>query len=356
MPQVRKREAASATLGEDWVAARIHNRRRLSRDVMQCWHPSILASYTINALMFLANWYRLNCYWTTLVLFGLTKDFSQAFRRGRRFHLLRRLLLGLFFLVVCSQYIWRSTRSFPAQACYDASVVLFLTLLVDSVLYQWADLLTFFRVRNMSAVSLLLLHRGTRDTLYVFRDHAHEMANKDFRERLEEHFEELQNNRSRIERSVFPLALLPMRHIFRFIALWALMVLSLQITWQGRAFSHLQLEGVRKPSISAFVSDLSECVYFASSSTATIGYGDVASAVADDKDVSRNFNNVFPSTKYVRVVTTFAIWVLLLTIFSTLNLAYRSVDELLSFLRDRDRMKKALEEFVTTGSACPLIS
>jgi hypothetical protein len=135
------------------------------------------------------------------------------------------------------------------------------------------------------------------------------------------------------------------------------MVLSLQVYYNGCAYSHLRLHEDR--TMASFGLDTLDCLYYSAITVSTIGYGDVFPSVegiaeGTDKECARPVT-ARHITQWVRTWTLLAAIVIIATILATFSLSFRIVHEVMDFFDDPEKIKRAVHEFILDPGPYPII-
>lgn len=373
---------------EDEVSHLIQLIRKPRHNLLQWWHPSLLTGLWINFISGFVKRYGYYYYWPLqLTLMNhnqirLTNDERRKktrtlFQQICLFRLIRIGIFCLFPVLILVQYLspHLSKADIPLLLAHLVIVSLFLLLLADNLLCQWAELATFLKAEDMTIISLFLCRKSSRDTLWEFRrlfmndvfgpsnDLHTTIDSKEFTDKVKEHVEELHTGQINIKAEVFRMAILPLRHIFGVLLIWGFMIMSLQLHCGGEAFTNLRLqEPAESRSVGTFLSDMVGCLYLSAGTVATNAYGEIhPEPLADlqkDPEARQEADargHLMRSPSWVRAWVLLATALIIVTILGTFNLAFRSVDVVMTRLQNPESVAEAITSFVSAYYPYPLI-
>jgi hypothetical protein len=372
---------------EDEVSHLIQLIRKPRHNLLQWWHPSLLTGLCLNFISALVMSYGYYYYWPlqlalmnhkqVLLTEGERRQKTRAlFQRICVFRLFRTALFWFFSILILAQYLLPnlSDAYVPRLLAHLLIISFFLLLLIDNLLCQWAELSTFLKAENMTIISLFLCRKSSRDTLWEFRRlfmndvfgpssfPSKAKDNKEFIAKVKEHVEELHAGQIEVKAEVFRLAILPLRHVFGVLLIWGLMIMSLQLHCGGEAFTRLRLQPVESRSLRTFLWDMRGCLYLSAGTVATNAYGEIHPETSDEfqndpearvKEDARSY--LMKSPSWIRTWVLLATVIIIVTILGTFNLAFRSVDVVMTRLESPESVAEAITSFVSAYYPYPLI-
>jgi ABC-type multidrug transport system fused ATPase/permease subunit len=310
------------------------------------WHPSICWSFFLNICRMPVSFYRDSYYRPCWYMGSLC------------FHLVRRFIQISFAIFVLIFYL-----NPGHQVLILIITLLFFLVLLDNLLSQLASQTTFLHLSDPTVLAILADMPFVRKELNIYKDKLSinvsnnskmpkepisfgTIDDPDLNELVGEIVQGISKNTLRIRSSILRIMLLPIRHVFAIIIIFALITMALEITWYGEAFRGLIFENPSSRNLRTFVEDLTETFYFAGVTVATVGYGDVTPKVANERKGGEDSGKRLPSTMPVRFFMLMMIFAIIITILTAFSIVFQAIQGLLSNLKNKDHLARIIIEFV----------
>jgi hypothetical protein len=249
-------------------------------------------------------------------------------------------------------------------------ILLFILVMAENIVSQWATFIVFLNISPETIFAIITTNPSARLSFRSFWESVRDgidggnekiSLNKllmlydkpQFKEALKEVLSEIKKNLKLLKAEVLRVTLLPFKYIVSILIALALLVMALQVNWNGKAFKGLIFQNAESRNILSFTADMIECLYFSSVSVATIGYGTIAPKVSDEAEETNNCDLRFPSTFPVRGLMFGTALILLFTIFAAFSMAFRGVDELMKRLNDPKDLEFVIKELLERGIEDP---
>ena len=184
----------------------------------------------------------------------------------------------------------------------------------------------------------IIINNKHKDIYGIYHENNYFLENEKetFEQHMKEIAEEIINSRS-IRMKSYYLIFLPFMSLIYLIIYFSFLILVLQTFTSGMAFNECIITPNQDHSISTFISDYINCLYYSTVTLTTTGFG----------EIYPNFN--YQYLWLIRFHITASLWIMMINIFLTLNISFHLFNSINNDFYDNKRLVVILREFITSN-------